>query len=372
MAEQEPTDRDLTQQATHASKAHGAGDEVRARYQAYLGDTARIVSFDAPGSTGFSSETYLVDVEVDGAIRHEVLRTIPTGETVFQTYDLGLQVACLRQLGDVVPTPEVLAHVEDPAVLGRPFYVMRRIDGRIPDDNPPYTMVGWLKDAPFALQAAVYESGIDVISTLATTTPGEVGLTDVLERPELGGTGLEQQIRWWRDLYDWGREGGEQPTLDAAWEWLDKNRPDDPGRDCVLWGDARVSNMVFGDKGEVAAVLDWEMAGLGPAEIDLAWFLWMDRQFTVVFDMPRLEGFPGEDALIERWTHVTGHPPEHLDWYLIFAGVRFSITLMRVALRSKADGKIPQEADVERNNLGTRLVARELGLPEPGPIGLMG
>ncbi len=364
--------RDLTEQADNIARDHADADTIRERYDDWLGPDARVVAFEAPGSTGFSSETYLVDVERGGTTTREVVRTTPSGATVFKEYDLGLQVACMRQLADVVPTPPILAHEPDPAVLGKPFYVMRAIEGRIPDDNPPYTMIGWLKDAPFATQAAVYEQGIDVLADLASTDPADVGLDGVLGRPELGPTGLAQQIAWWRDLYAWGREDTDQPTLDAAWEWLVANRPADPGRDRVVWGDARVSNMIFGDDGEVRAVLDWEMAGLGPGEIDLAWFLWMDRQFTVVFDTPRLDGFPGEEALIERWSRRAGEEPTDLDWYLVFAGVRFSTTLMRIAIRSIAEGHFEPDADVYRNHLGTRLVARTLGLPEPGPIGMMG
>lgn len=364
--------RDLTETADNVSRTLVDADRVRAGYAAWLGDDASIVDFTSPTSTGYSSETYFVDVEREGVVTREILRTTPSGETVFREYDLDLQVACMRQLGELVPTPTILAHEPDSSVIGKPFYVMAAVEGQIPDDNPPYTMVGWVKDAPFATQAALYTSGIDVLAKLGATTASSVGLEKVLSRPALGATGLAQQIQWWKDLYAWGREGSAQPTLDAAWKWLDDNLPDDPGRDRILWGDARVSNMIFGDDGEVRAVIDWEMAGVGPAEIDLAWFLWMDRQFTEVFDMDRLEGFPGEDALIARWESGVGHKARDLDWYFIFAGVRFSITLMRVAIRSKADGKLPADADVERNHLGTRLVARTLGLPEPGPVGIMG
>jgi len=364
--------RNVTEHSDTAAKETSDPGEVRARYQAWLGDDARVVGFVAPQSTGFSSLTYLADVERDGLVTREVLRSTPSGPSVFRSYDLGLQVACMRNLADVVPTPTILAWEPDPAALGAPFYVMEAVEGRIPDDNPPYPLVGWLKDEPADVQRAHYEQGLDVLAALHQVTPGDVALGDVLDHKAFGVTGLDQQIGWWRDLYDWGREATDQPTLDAAWQWLDDNRPADPGRDVVLWGDARISNMIFSPAGDVRAVIDWEMAGQGPAEVDVAWFLWMDRQFTEVFGAPRLEGFPGEDALIQRWSAAVGHAPRDLDWYLVFAGVRFSTTLMRVAIRTIASGAIPADADVYRNHLGTRLVAQTLGLPEPGPIGLMG
>lgn len=366
-------DIDRTVRSETASREASDADDVRARFDRWLGDRGTVVGWEAPGGTGYSSLTYLADVEApDGTVGRQVLRAVPSGPTVFRDYDLGLQVACMRQLAEVVPTPPVLAHEPDPAPLGRPFYVMAHVPGRIPDDNPPYALAGWLKESPPDAQRAHYEHGLDVLGALHRVRPDAAGLAEHLVRPDRGATGLDQMVAVWKDLLAWGREGTEQPTIDAAWAWLDEQRPTDPGRDVVLWGDARLSNLVFAEDGTVRAVLDWEMAGSGPGEVDLAWFLWMDRQFTDVFGAPRLDGFPGEDALVARWEAAVGHAAQDLDWYLTFAGVRFATVLTRVALRSKADGLVPADSDVERNHLGTRLLAQVRGLPEPGPMGPMG
>lgn len=363
-------DNELTQQSDSAGRESSDPNVVAAAYDAWLGDDGTVVSAAAPDGTGYSSLTYILDVERPDGRRREVLRSVPSGPAVFRTYDLGLQVACLRQLSGVVPTPEVLAHEPDPGPLGSPFYVMSHVEGRIPSDNPPYSMVGWLKDADPALQGAHYNAGIDLIAALGSTRPADVGMADVLT---LGpGSGLDQQLAVWQDLLEWGREGSDQPTIDAAWAWLHAHRPEEFGRDVVMWGDARISNVVFGEDGTPRGVLDWEMAGTGPGEIDLAWFLWMDRQFTVLFGAPRLDGFPGEETLINRWQDAVGHEAQSLNWFLVFAGVRFAQTMMRVALRAKAVGAVPADSDVDRNNLATRLLARELELPEPGEMGLMG
>lgn len=369
-------DLDRTVRSDTAAREASDAEDVRARYDAWLGERGTVVRWEAPGGTGYSSLTYLAEVQWSAGApepaTREVLRSAPFGPSVFREYDLALQVDCMRRLAHVVPTPTVVAHEPDPGPLGQPFYVMAFVDGRIPDDNPPYALVGWLKDSPPELQRMHYEQGVDLLARLHQVRPSEVGLDDHLVRPALGPTGLDQQVAIWRDLLAWGRGGTAQPTIDAAWRWLDEHRPADPGRDVVLWGDARISNVVWAEDGTPRAVLDWEMAGSGPGEVDLAWFLWMDRQFTDVFGAPRLEGFPGEDALVARWEAAVGHAAADLDWYLVFAGVRFATVMTRVALRSKADGLVPADSDVERNHLGTRLLAQVLGLPEPGPMGLMG
>src|SRR3546814_11782936 len=48
----------------------------------------------------------------------------------------------------------------------------------------------------------------------------------------------------------------------------------------VLWGDATPSNVMFDDEGKVKALIDWELATLGPAELDLAWWLYFDDLFS--------------------------------------------------------------------------------------------
>ncbi|WP_264992128.1 phosphotransferase, partial [Mycobacterium montefiorense] len=46
----------------------------------------------------------------------------------------------------------------------------------------------------------------------------------------------------------------------------------------MCWGDARLSNAIFDDTGQIVGVLDWEQACLCPAETDFAWWLATRRQ----------------------------------------------------------------------------------------------
>ena len=363
-------ERDRTTESSTAIRENSDPAVVAAAYDAWLGDEGTVVTCTAPEAAGYSSLTYIIEVDRADGRRTEVLRSRPSGPAVFPTYDLDLQVACLRQLGHLVPTPEVLAHEPDPGPLGEPFYVMSYVEGRIPSDNPPYAMAGWLAEASPELQRAHYVNGLDLVARLGATTPADVGLQDVLGDGE--GSGLDQVIRWWQHMLDWGREGTEQPTIDAAWEWLAANKPADDGRDVVLWGDARIPNVVFDPEGTPLAVLDWEMAGTGPGEIDLGWFLWMDNVFTGAYGMPGLPGRPSDDELVSRWEELVGHEARDLEWFSIFAGVRFAMTMMRIGIRAKAAGAIPADADAERNNLSTRYLAMRLDLPAPGEIGVMG
>src|SRR2546430_12257364 len=45
----------------------------------------------------------------------------------------------------------------------------------------------------------------------------------------------------------------------------------------LCWGDVRIPNVVFGDDFRARAVLDWEMASIGPPELDIGWYLVIHR-----------------------------------------------------------------------------------------------
>ena len=77
-----------------------------------------------------------------------VVRIQPTGYQVFPEYDLGRQFETMRLLAKTdVPVPEILWTEDTGDVLGQPFYVMGRVDGLVPSDNPPFFSEGWVHDA---------------------------------------------------------------------------------------------------------------------------------------------------------------------------------------------------------------------------------
>src|SRR3546814_15776660 len=89
---------------------------------------------------------------------------------------------------------------------------------------------------------------------------------------------------------------------EAALDYILQNKPAQAPVN-VLWGDATPSNVMFDDEGKVKAVIDWELATLGPAELDLAWWLYFDDLFSSRFGVQRLEGLPTREtslALCDR------------------------------------------------------------------------
>jgi aminoglycoside phosphotransferase (APT) family kinase protein len=159
---------------------------------------------------------------------------------------------------------------EDAGVLGQPFYVMERVDGVVPSDNPPFAVMGWLAEASPDDQARLWRHSLDVLAQLHALDWRGIGL-DFLDRPQYGPTGFDQQLGFYAEYLPWAKAGTEHPLLDDTFAWLRAKKPSDLGPPVITWGDARISNMMSRDFTPVA-VLDWEMACVGAPEVDLTWF----------------------------------------------------------------------------------------------------
>ena len=75
----------------------------------------------------------------------------------------------------------------------------------------------------------------------------------------------------------------------------------------MLWGDVRLGNVIFDDGFAPVAVLDWEMASIGPAEHDLAWYTALEGM-TEHFFGQRVTGFLTRDEIVARHEQALGRP----------------------------------------------------------------
>jgi aminoglycoside phosphotransferase (APT) family kinase protein len=322
-----------------------------------------------PAATGFSNDTLLFDLawEQDGRREERALvcRVQPTGVGVFPHYDVAGQYRVMDALrATAVPVPAMLWLEPDPRPLGAPFFVMERVAGRIPSDNPPYHGSGWVAEAAPGLRRALWESAVDALAEIHRQEPAALGL-DFLDAPPPGADTAAWQLEHWARYCDWALGGARQPTLDAALAWLRERRPRAEGAPRLCWGDSRIGNMIFRDDGRCVAVLDWEMATLGPPEMDLGWFLYMDRHHCEGIGVERLPGFPARDETVARWERRVGRPARALEWWEAFAAFRFAAILARLGRQMVELGVLPPDSTFAADNTASRLLARVLDLPVP-------
>ncbi|MCZ1011373.1 phosphotransferase family protein [Streptomyces lydicus] len=333
------------------------------RLTAWLGTRlpgARAVSPAVPDSNGMSSETLLFDIDhprppsgPQDAPRSCALRLAadPAAYTVFPRYDMARQYRTMRLVAahTDLPVPRsTLWLEEDPAYLGAPFFVMARAAGRVPPDVMPYTYEGnWLYDTTDDQRDQLEAASVSVLARLHDQVPS--GTADFLATPGTGDA-LQRHVEAQRAYYRWVVDGRPRsPLIERGFARLADLWPTDPGETVLTWGDARIGNIVY-DGFEPAAVLDWEMAALGPRELDLGWMVFLHRFFQDLTESGGQQGLPGflrRDRVEDRYARLTGHRPRAMEFHTLYAALRHAIVMLRVAYRQVHFGELPVPADAD-------------------------
>jgi aminoglycoside phosphotransferase (APT) family kinase protein len=311
------------------------------------------------GGSGFSSETLLFEAEWTerGALRRQplVARVAPTRYRLFPDprFEDQCRVMQILDRETDVPLPALRWYEPDPDLLGAPFVVMDQVAGLVPGDTPTYHQDGWVSEAEPAERARMWWSSVDVLARIHRLDVDALGLGFV-DRPEFGRTGLDQQLGYYERFLAW-TGAGDLPVASTALAWLRANQPVEAGPPCLLWGDARLGNMIFRDF-EPQAVLDWEMVTLGQPEVDLAWFLYFDRHHSEGSATTRLPGFPGPEETVARYEELLGRPMRDLAYYEIFAALRFAVIMARLGRLFVDFGLLPADSDFSATNTAMRLL----------------
>lgn len=322
-------------------------------------DELSISALRTPAASGFSSETLLFDAEwtQDGDPRQQALvaRVAPTSYRLFwePRFEDHCRVMRILDAQTDVPVAPVRWYEPDAALLGAPFVVMDHVPGQVPGDRPPYHAEGWVAELPPADRARMWWRSLDVLAAIHRLDVQGLGLGFV-DRPEYGRTGIDQQLGYYERFLGWAMPAG-LPIAGAALDWLRREQPDEAAEPSLLWGDARIGNVIYREA-EPRAVLDWEMVTLGQPEVDLAWFIYMDRHHCEGVGAPRLAGFPGRDETVARYERLLGRPMRDLAYYEVFAGLRFAVIMARIARLFIEFGMLPEDSDFAANNTATSLL----------------
>jgi aminoglycoside phosphotransferase (APT) family kinase protein len=319
----------------------------------------------APGGTGFSNETLIFDSTwtEDGAPREQglVVRVKPTGYQLFLEADFEKQYQLLKLLDETtgVPVPSMHWYEDDESVLGAPFFVMGKVNGKAPTDNPAYNVEGWLAEATTEQRERLWLSAMESLAKVHD--PSITGL-EFLSKPERGASGFDQQLKYWEESFRWAAGDRPQPVAQAAWDWMNAHLPAERPTG-LSWGDARIGNMLFDDF-RCAAIVDWEMLSLGGPMYDLGWWLFLDRFHSEGYGVPRLPGLGSYDDTVAEYASLTGTTPHDLEFYEIYAGFRFAIVMIKLSQMFTAYDVEGMES-METNNPVTQVLARMLDVPPP-------
>jgi len=315
-------------------------------------------NFRAP-EVGASAQTLFFDVRWNEQGRSQerslVAHLKPRPEVqVFPDCDPAREYRIMSLLGKTdVAVPRMFGYEPDSSMIGSPFYLMERIEGRLFIENPPYHIQGWVADSTPQDREAMWLSGIDAFARVHRLDWKALGF-GFLDRPDLGTNPLDQQMRYWKDYYRWIlRPGDRHPLCEEAFDWLDSHRPRQPGAVTLCWGDAKVGNMVFrGTK--------WEMARLGNPVEDVVWYMILDRILWEGINFPRLPGFPSREDTLRHWEKVSGFAATDVEYYEVFGALKISLILYHIYNIHREHGAALPTPDWPVRNNATVILEKEL------------
>jgi aminoglycoside phosphotransferase (APT) family kinase protein len=264
-----------------------------------------------PLGEGHSNVTYLV--RRDGA--EVVLRRPPRGPLPPSAHDVLREARVLAALAGRARVPPVLAVCEDPAVIGAPFYVMRKVKGHVVTRTIPSAL-----DRPDD-RRRMGEELVDALVEVHAVDWRAAGL-EGFGKP----TGyLERQVRRFLGLWEHNRTRAI-PAVESVGEWLRSHMPES-GPATVVHGDYRLGNTMMAPDApaRMVAIFDWEMATIGDPLADVGYMctLWVDRNDPPnLFELSKVtreEGFPLREELIARYEDRSGRSMTDIRWYRTLA-----------------------------------------------------
>jgi aminoglycoside phosphotransferase (APT) family kinase protein len=329
---------------------------LKGRLQA-AGDVA-VLNLAYPLGAGMSHETILFDAEWDEqdalVRRGMVVRIKPTQRHVYHDdmFDQQYELMRLMHAGGIVRVAKPLWMEPAPDLLGAPFFVMEKVTGRVAVSYPPYTKQGWLVEAAPCERRRLWE---DSVRQLAAIQNMPVESASFLNHPIAFEQGFDQEVDRWRRYLNWVDPGASQLLLHACFDRLMALAPADraPG---IVWGDARLGNMMIGPDFKVAAVMDWEQPSLGGALHDLGWWLCSDANQTTGQGLKPLDGMGTREETIALWSEACAKSATDIEWYEAFVGFKQEC----LALRMTYTGMLPQTSRKPGARLASHLGVHSL------------
>jgi aminoglycoside phosphotransferase (APT) family kinase protein len=300
---------------------------------------------------GQSNPTFFVDYDT----RALVMRKQPVGELLPSAHAVDREYRVMRALGPAgVPVPRTVLFHADRDVVGTPFYLMEKLEGRV---FAAHSLPGLTS----AERGAMYRSMAETLATLHRVDPAAAGLADY-GKP---GNYFARQVARWSRQWESSRTR-ENPALDRLIAWLPGHIPEGD-ETVVCHGDFRIGNLMFDPvEPRVIAILDWELSTLGHPLADLgfnamAWHTRPDEYGGLRgLDVDAL-GIPSLDEYVAHYLRAAGRQDGIVPFHIAFALFRFAVIFEGIAARAAAGNAASDDAS-EAGKLGPAFAKRAVDL----------
>lgn len=301
---------------------------------------------------GQSNPTFFVSY----ANRRMVLRKKPEGEVLPSAHAVDREYRVMKALAaTALPVPPVLLYHAQDDVVGTPFYLMERVEGRVFTENH-------LPGMASTERRAIYLAMADTLATLHGVDWRAAGLEGFGRE----GGYFERQLRRWQQQWELSRTR-DNPAIDELFAWLPEHMPEDD-ETTLTHGDFKLNNLLFHPtEPHVVAVLDWELSTLGHPLADVAFNTVAWRTLPQEFGGIRgLElhalGIPSEAQYLGHYYRRAGRTrPEQqaTPFHWAFALMRWAVIFEGIAARAARGNAVADNA-AEIGALSVALAQRGL------------
>ncbi len=303
---------------------------------------------------GMSNPTFMLE---DGAGRRLVLRKKPPGKLLPSAHAVEREFKVIAALaGSDVPVARAYALCEDEAVIGRPFYIMEHVEGRVLRN---YT----LPDSAPAERAAIYDAMNAALARLHAVDYRALGLGDY---GKAGGY-AERQISRWARQYEASRTD-DIAAMERLARWLPQHLPA-ADETTIVHGDFRLENMIWHPREpRILAIVDWELGTLGHPLADLAynclpWHV-SDEQRGDLMALGADYGIPSEEQYLAAYCRRSGRDGiAHWRFWLVLSLFRLAAISQGVYKRG-LDGNVSSPGALDRGAKARRLAEAAWALAE--------
>ncbi|MCL2346528.1 MAG: phosphotransferase family protein [Desulfobulbus sp.] len=194
-----------------------------------------------------------------------------------------------------VTVPEPLWLCVDKAVIGRPFFVMRRVDGTaaghllVKDERHGGNRVQLLEQLGMEL------------ARIHSIRPPRADLDFLEWYEEAPALHAVNRFRRYLDSHSI-----PHPTLEWGLRWLERHAPP-RGEVALCHRDFRTGNYMVDDKG-VTGILDWEFAGWGDPLEDIGWFCAKCWRFGAKAKNREAGGVGDREDFYRGYEKISGRP----------------------------------------------------------------
>jgi aminoglycoside phosphotransferase (APT) family kinase protein len=291
---------------------------------------------------GRSNLTFRVE---DAEGRAWVLRRPPIHHVLPTAHDMVREHRLMHSLGPSgIPVPKTIGLCTDETVNERPFFVMEFVEGHIVRDSSEAE-----KAFDVATRRSIGDHMAETLSALHAVEPESVGLGDLGRHDGY----IERQLKRWRGQFEqMSVEGVDHGgVVERVGDELARRVPTQQ-RTAIVHGDYRLDNVVLNDRGEVRAILDWELCTLGDplADVGMLMDYWTDpgdATSVLMFSPTTAPGFSTRAQVLEHYASVSDLDLTRIGYYCAFGYWKLACILQGVYARYVAGAGAGDQGSVD-------------------------